>query len=164
MRAAMHALALRAPIVAISTVYYTKAEGPPGQPAFYNCVVEILTEAAPQELKFHMLRPIEAELGRQRTADKFAPRTIDLDLILYGDLVLVTSDLVLPDPQITDRPFLAIPLNELAPDLKLPGSTSKIADLAAKLSPNKMRPLTAFTNRLRSDIEAAFRAKCAKGR
>lgn len=156
MRAAIRALALHTPIIAISTVYDTEPEGPPGQPAFYNCVVEIRTELHPHELKFQVLRRIEADLGRQRTADKYAPRSIDLDLILYGGLVLNTSDLVLPDPQIAHRPFLAVPLSELAPDLKLPGTTSKMAELAAKLPLDKLHPLAAYTERLRTDMKGAF--------
>ena len=155
-RAAIRALALHAPIVAISTVYRTEPEGRPGQPSFYNCVLEIRTEMRPQELKSQVLRRIEADLGRQRTADKYAPRTIDLDLILYGDLVLDTSGLVLPDPQIARRPFLAVPLSELAPGLKLPGSDSKVVELAAKLPLDTMHPLTAYTGRLRTEIKGSI--------
>jgi len=151
-RAALRAIALHAPIIAISTVYRTEPEGRPGQPSFYNCVVEIRTKMRPQELKSRVLRRIEADLGRRRTADKFAPRTIDLDLILYDDLVLDTGELVLPDPLIARRPFLAVPLSELAPDLKLPGTASTMAKLAAKLPLDKMRPLAAYTRRLRSEV------------
>ena len=86
-RAAVRALALRMPVVAISTVYRTEPEERPEQPPFYNCVVEINAEIAPLELKFQVLRPIEEALERRRTSDKYAPRTIDLDLILYDDLV-----------------------------------------------------------------------------
>jgi 2-amino-4-hydroxy-6-hydroxymethyldihydropteridine diphosphokinase len=161
-RAALRALALHTPIVAISTVYRTEPEGRSGQASFYNCVVEIRTEMRPHELKFRVLRRIEADLGRQRTADKNAPRTIDLDLILYGDLVLNTDDLVLPDPQVAHRPFLAVPLSELAPDLKLPGTTSKMAELAARLPSDKLCPLTAYTGRLRTEIKHAFRTECGK--
>jgi len=155
-RAAIRALALHMPVIAISTVYRTDAEGPPGQPFFYNCVVEIRTETAPQSLKTLVLRRIESDLGRRRTADKYAPRTIDLDLILYGELVLDKSGLVLPDPHIAYRSFLAIPLSELAPELKLPGTASRIADLAANLPSNTIHPLAAYTKRLRTDIKGAM--------
>jgi 2-amino-4-hydroxy-6-hydroxymethyldihydropteridine diphosphokinase len=158
-RAAMGALALRATIVAISTVYRTKAEGLREQPAFYNCVIEIRTEIPPRELKFQVLRRIESYLGRRRTADKCAPRTIDLDLILYDDLVLNTTGLSLPDPHILERPFLAIPLGQLAPDLILPGTTLRMADLAASLPADKMRPLAAYTARLRTEIEGKLRGR-----
>lgn len=161
-RAALRALALRAPIVAISTVYRTEPEGRPGQPSFYNCVVEIRTEMRPQKLKSQVLRRIEADLGRRRTADKYAPRTIDLDLILYGNLVMDTRELVLPDPQIARRPFLAVPMSELAPDLKLPGTTAKMAELAAKLPVDGMRPLAAYTGRLRTEINGSIQTQCEK--
>ncbi len=152
-RAAIRALALQVQVNAISTMYRTEPEGRRDQPSFYNCVVEITTGLAPQFLKFQVLRGIEAELARQRTSDKDAPRTIDLDLILYDDLVLNTRGLVLPDPDIARRPFLAVPLNELAPGLVLPGTRTVVAELAADLPRVKMRPLRAYTKRLRQEIQ-----------
>lgn len=152
MRAALCALAKHTPLVAISTVYRTKPEGRPDQPDFYNCVVEIRTETKPSVLKFQVLRQIEADLGRQRSSDKYAARTIDLDLILYGDLVMETSDLVLPDPDIVLRSFLAIALSELAPDLRLPGTNRRLREIAADFPFDKLHPLRAYTRRLREDI------------
>lgn len=64
--AAICALAAHMPIVAISTVYRSEPEGRPGQPWFYNCVVEVRTEMSPQDLKFHLLRRIEADLDTDR--------------------------------------------------------------------------------------------------
>ncbi len=151
-RSAVLRLASAVRLTAISTVYHTEPVGPPGQPWFYNCVVEIQTGLAPRELKFQLLRRIEGELGRTRGSDKFAARTIDLDLILYDELVMITTDLALPDPDIPQRPFLAIPLHELAPGLILPGSGLRIQEAAASLSPNAMKPLSAFTERLRKEF------------
>ncbi len=152
MHAALRALALRAQVEALSTVYQTEAENHPDRPLFYNCVVKIQTDLSPKALKFEVLRSIEAELGRRRTSDKDAPRTIDLDLILYDALVLKTSRLLLPDPDIARRPFLAIPLLELAPDLVLPGTRSSVAELAAGLPRNGLQPLQAYTRRLRREL------------
>jgi 2-amino-4-hydroxy-6-hydroxymethyldihydropteridine diphosphokinase len=121
-QAAIRLLTARARIVAISTVYSTEPEGRPCQPPFYNCVVEIRTDAPPAVLKEELLRRIEADLGRVRTEDRFAPRPIDLDLILYDDLVLETDDITLPAPEIAHRSFLVMALCELAPELVLPGS------------------------------------------
>lgn len=149
---AIHRLRLTARVMAISTVYRTEPVGPPGQPWFYNCVVEIETDLAPRELKFRLLRRIEGELGRTRSSDKFAARTIDLDLILYDELVMTTPDLALPDPDIPERPFLAIPLYELAPGLILPGSGLRIQEAAASLSPNTMMPLAVYTEHLRKEL------------
>ena len=79
----------------------------------------------------------------------YAARPIDLDLLLYDDLVIERDDLTLPDPHMLLRPFLAQGLYELAPELKLPGSDRSIAAVAAALSGKGMEPLPAFTERLR---------------
>jgi len=151
-RNALLRLARAVRVAAVSTVSRTEPVGPPGQPPFYNCVAEIETDAAPRDLKFVVLRRIESELGRTRSSDKFAARTIDLDLILYDDLVMTTDDLTLPDPDIVRRPFLAIPLAELAPGLVLPGSGLQIKEVAASLTPNTMEPLETYTEHLRKEL------------
>ncbi len=151
-RRALDLLARRLTVTGLSTVYETQPEERPGQEHFYNCVVEIETELAPRKLKFQVLRSIETQLNRQRTSDKYAPRTIDLDLILYGDLVLNENDLVLPDPDIFGRFFLAAPLAELAPELVLPGSGAPIAEVAGRLTQDKAQPLPAYTTELRQLI------------
>lgn len=133
----------------ISTVYLTEAVGRSGQPPYYNCVAEIETDVMPVELKQQVLRRIEKELGRVRSDDRYAARTIDLDLVLYDKLVMATEGLTLPDPDIVRRPFLAIPLHELAPDLQLPGSDLRIGDIAAALPRDAMKPLQDYTERLR---------------
>ena len=151
-RNAVPRLAKAARVAAVSTVSLTEPVGPPGQPPYYNCVAEIETDKAPRELKFEVLRRIESELGRTRGRDKFAARTIDLDLILYDKVVMTTRDITLPDPDILKRPFLAIPLAELAPGLILPGSGQNIKDVAASLTPNTMKPLESYTKHLRKEI------------
>jgi dihydroneopterin aldolase/2-amino-4-hydroxy-6-hydroxymethyldihydropteridine diphosphokinase len=150
-RQAIRLLGERMRIVAISTVYRTKPLGRPEQDDFYNGVLAVETEAPPVELK-RILRGIETRLGRIRGEDRSAPRAIDLDLILYGDLVMDVADLVLPDPEITSRPFLAKPLSELAPDLVLSGSTIRVSDLARELPAGGMIPLASYTEQLRRDI------------
>ena len=151
-RSAIHRIGMKARVTAISTVYRTEPVGPPGQPLFLNCVVEIQTDLPPRELKLQLLRGIEKELGRVRSSDKFAARTIDLDLIIYDELVMSSTDLVLPDPDIPQRPFLAIPLHELSPGLVMPGSGLRIQDAAASLSRKTMTPLSAFTEQLRKEF------------
>ena len=151
-RGALLRLGEESEIRSISTVYLTEPLGPQGQPPFYNCVVELETGLLPLELKQAVLRKIEAVLGRTRGKDKFAPRTIDLDLILYNDLVTATPELVLPDPELTKRPFLAHALLELAPALVLPGSGVKLGEAAARMSKQGMKPLIDFTNKLRKDV------------
>ncbi len=151
-RAAVHALARQTRLIGISTVYLTEALGAAEQPPYYNCVVEIEAEAAPAEIKFGILRDIENSLGRRRTEDKYAPRTIDLDLIVYGDLTIDAGGIRLPDPEILERPFLAVPLFELAPSLVLPGYNSRISDVAARLSRDGMKPLEDYARLLRSEL------------
>lgn len=139
-------------ITNISTVYQTDALGKPESPPYYNCIVEIETETPPLRLKFEVLRRIETELGRERTGDKFADRTIDLDLILYDELVMNTENLTLPDPDISMRPFLAFSLLELTPGLVLPGSAKPVNEIAAALSREAMKPLEAYTAEIRKEI------------
>ena len=80
-RRALRLLAQEMRVVGVSTVYETEPEGRPEQPRYYNCVVEIETEAPPAELK-QSLREIEDRLGRERSDDRYAPRIIDLDLLI----------------------------------------------------------------------------------
>ena len=151
-RSALRLLKQQVTIRQISTVLRTEPIGPPGQPPYYNCVVGVETDLAPVIFKQNVLRRIEAALGRTRTADKYAPRTIDLDLLLYGDVVMKTDELVLPDPDIAARPFLAALLRELAPGLVTPGTGVTIGDVASPLSSDAMKPLERFTKLLRKDI------------
>lgn len=153
-KAAVLALASHVQIVAISNVYRTDAEERPEQPRFYNCIVEIRTEIPAWDLKFQVLRTIEAALGRHRTSDRFAPRSIDLDLILYDELVVNADGLVLPDPDIGRRPFLALPLSELAPNLTLPDMSLSITEIASSLHAHKMQQLPGYTAQLREALAA----------
>jgi 2-amino-4-hydroxy-6-hydroxymethyldihydropteridine diphosphokinase len=149
---AIRMLARETEVIGVSMVYLTEAEGRPGQPPYYNCVVEIDTDLPPAELKHRILRGIEAMLGRVRIEDKYAARTIDLDLILYDELAMASDDLTLPDPDIVRRPFLAVPLRELIPGSILPGSGLCIDDIATSLEGSSMKPLANYTEQIRKDI------------
>ena len=150
--AALRLLARKVRVAAISIFYATEPLGRPEQPVFYNGVIEIETDIPARELKRGVLRPIEAALGRQRTADRYAARTIDLDLLIYGELVAEEEDLALPDPEIAGRAFLAVPLAELAPEVALPGDGRPLREIAAGLGPHDMKPLPDFTRRIREEI------------
>jgi 2-amino-4-hydroxy-6-hydroxymethyldihydropteridine diphosphokinase len=150
--AALRRLAARARLEAVSTFYLAPALGRPEQPDFYNGALEIATDLPPRELKFTLLREIEGELGRRRSADKYAAREIDLDLALYDELAVNEPDLVLPDPEIAARAFLARPLAELAPDLIPPGSDRSLREIAAVLDASALRPLPGFTAHLRKEL------------
>jgi len=151
-RAAIAALAMRLPLSGISTVYCTEPLERSEQPAFYNCVVEVDAAISPRDLKFRVLRPIEEALGRRRSSDKHAPRTIDLDLILYDDLILNDKDLIVPDPEIAGRFFLAVPLAELDPDLVIPGTGVRISAIAAGFSREKACSLIEYSAALKRDL------------
>ena len=145
-------LIIQVEITNISMVYLTEAIDRPNQPNYYNLVIEIETDINPFELKQEVLRQIETGLGRERTLDKYAPRTIDLDLILYADLVIESDALTIPDPQIITRPFIAIPLSELAPELVVPKYNVTVKELADKLKDNSMQLLADYTALLRKEF------------
>jgi 2-amino-4-hydroxy-6-hydroxymethyldihydropteridine diphosphokinase len=148
-RSAVRLLAARSSLLALSTFYRTAPAGGATGAPFVNGVAEIETELPPLELKRSLLRGIERELGRVRVADKNAARTIDLDLVHYDDLVVASAELALPAPEIAERWFVAAPLAELAPKLRLAGSGVPIRDLAARLGRNQSEALPALTAELR---------------
>lgn len=150
-RQALARLAQAMRVVAISTVYLTPPLDRPEQPPFYNAVVEVETALAPRELK-RTLREIETALGRVRSDDKYAPRPIDLDILLYGDAVIAEPELTIPDPNIPARPFLAIPLAELATAQWLPGTRRPLRAIAAQLDTSDMEPLPEYTAQLRIEV------------
>jgi 2-amino-4-hydroxy-6-hydroxymethyldihydropteridine diphosphokinase len=139
-------------LASISTFYRTPAIGRPEEPDFYNGVVAIDTDLPPITLKCTTLRGIETALSRHRSADKYAARTIDLDLLLYGDSVVSSNELALPDPDILKRAFIAVPLHEIAPDLVLPRFGFLIREIAERFPRENMQPLREYTQRLRSEL------------
>ena len=138
----------------VSTVYLTEPLKEKRQPKYYNCVIKIETDISPKKLKFDVLRKVEAELGRTRTRDKYASRTIDLDIIIYGNVEMNTSDLVLPDPDIEQRDFLAIPLYEMEPELLLPGSSRPLKEIACSLRNHKMVALKQFSSKMKKLVKS----------
>jgi len=146
---ALESLSNHARITGISKFYRTRPVGRTGQPDYCNGVVRIETWTAPLAFKMQVLREVEDRAGRIRNDDKYAPRTIDLDLVLYDDLILCTQNLELPDPDIFERAFVSVPLAELAPDVILPGTGRRIADLADAAGLDGMEVLRDFTRHLR---------------
>ncbi len=110
--AALAILQERARVTGCSIFYRTEPIGPPDQPGFVNGVWRIDTAMSPMQIRDELLRPTESEIGRTRTRDKFAPRTIDLDLVLYNDLVMDDATVRLPHPDLV-RPFVCVPVLEL---------------------------------------------------
>lgn len=144
-QAALNLLAERVVIRGLSNFYQTPALYRPEDPPFYNGVVAIDTGIEPWPLKFDILRNIELALGRDRDADGFAPRTIDLDVVLYGSQVLDIDGLHLPDPDIRARPFIALPLIELDPELRMPDTGHLLRDHYQTVPKGTMKYLAEYT-------------------
>jgi 3-oxoacyl-[acyl-carrier protein] reductase len=119
-------------VTRVSPVYETRpVGGPPGQGAYLNAVAELRTERSAHDL-LDILLAIEQQLGRVRQ-ERDGPRTIDLDLLLYGDLVLADERLIVPHPRLHERLFVLQPLAQIAPGLVHPVLKCSVADLLAEL-------------------------------
>lgn len=118
-------------LVAASPVYETDPVGPPPQGPYLNAAVHLRTRLSPRAL-LDALLAIEQEAGRVRGV-RDAARTLDLDLLLYGDQVLDEPGLVVPHPRLAERPFVLEPLAALAPDRVHPTRGETIATLAARV-------------------------------
>jgi 2-amino-4-hydroxy-6-hydroxymethyldihydropteridine diphosphokinase len=118
-------------VVAVSSLRETDPVGYLDQPRFLNGTCAVETDLAPRELLGRLLE-IERVLGRRRDGPRFGPRTIDLDLLLYGDETVDESDLIVPHPRLAERRFALEPLAELEPGLALPDGR-RVADLLAGL-------------------------------
>jgi 2-amino-4-hydroxy-6-hydroxymethyldihydropteridine diphosphokinase len=114
-------------LAARSRLWRTRPVGPP-QPDFVNAAARLETGLDPHDL-FARLLAIEAAHGRTR-GERWGPRTLDLDLLLYGTLSFATPGLTVPHPGLVDRAFVLLPLAEVAGDLEVPGH-GRVADLAA---------------------------------
>lgn len=121
------------PVEAVSPVYVAEPVGSPEAPMFLNAAARIRTTLSPQDLKFGVLRPLEGELGRRRSDNRYAPRTIDLDIAFFGSLVIddPALGLVIPDPEIGTCAHLALPLADLEPLFRHPVSGETLSQLAA---------------------------------
>tara|TARA_B100000959_G_scaffold285552_1_gene360666 strand:+ start:211 stop:738 length:528 start_codon:yes stop_codon:yes gene_type:complete len=142
-------LSKRVDITGISSFYKTAPLLRENQDNYLNGVWQISTSKSLEELKVGVLRRIEKELYRNRESDKYASRTIDLDLLLYGDMVIQESGLTIPDPDICKRSFIAFPLSELNPDLVMPDTMKPLIGILGVLSKENMVPDKIFTERLR---------------
>jgi 2-amino-4-hydroxy-6-hydroxymethyldihydropteridine diphosphokinase len=116
-----------------SSLYSTAPVGFAEQPRFVNAVVELETELAARELLDRLLA-IEQEFGRDRAAGFVnGPRSLDLDILLYGDVEISEPELVIPHPRLAERAFVLIPLNEIAPQAVVPGVAKTVGQLLARL-------------------------------
>lgn len=118
-------------LVATSSLYRTPPYGPPDQPDFLNAAVALDTRLDAESLLNHTQR-IELEQGRVRKAHRWGPRTLDLDIMLFGDQTLNTPRLTVPHYDMHNRAFMLLPLLEIAPELCLPDGT-RLADILTTL-------------------------------
>jgi 2-amino-4-hydroxy-6-hydroxymethyldihydropteridine diphosphokinase len=127
------ALAALPEVIAVSELRETAPVGVVDQPPFLNGAAALETELSPREL-LDLLLAVERRLGRERRErrERWGPRTIDLDLLLYGDEAVDEPGLTVPHPRLHERRFALEPLLDLDPDLAVPGH-GRVTDLLARL-------------------------------
>ncbi|MFQ5926523.1 MAG: 2-amino-4-hydroxy-6-hydroxymethyldihydropteridine diphosphokinase [Terriglobia bacterium] len=116
-----------------SAVYETEPVDVPAQPWFLNCLVEVETELMPLGL-LRALARIERQLGRRRSSSPRGPRTIDIDILLFGNHIVRLPELTIPHPRLAERRFVLEPLRELAPELRHPITRKTAAEMLTELS------------------------------
>jgi 2-amino-4-hydroxy-6-hydroxymethyldihydropteridine diphosphokinase len=127
LRAAQTAISAFATIEKTSKVYETAPWGMLDQPDFLNQVWEGSTSVTPLEL-LHRIKQTETDLGRKPSVH-YGPRLIDIDILLFSNLVFRSAELVIPHPHISERAFVLVPLAELEPDLIIPGMKHSVKEL-----------------------------------
>lgn len=126
-------------VVKASSLYASKPMGPQNQPDYVNAVCKIATALSPYQL-LDALQQIELKHGRVRKEERWGPRTLDLDILLFGSLNEDTERLQLPHPGIAAREFVLVPLFEITPDLLMPDG-QPLAKWVANCNLNQLRRL-----------------------
>jgi 2-amino-4-hydroxy-6-hydroxymethyldihydropteridine diphosphokinase len=125
-----------------SSLYETEPIGLRDQPWFLNLAAEFETDLFPRQL-LHRIQRIEKELGRKRVVVN-GPRSIDIDILLYGGFIVTTDELEIPHPRYRERRFTLAPLAELRPDLRDPVTSKTMSELLAALRGQTVRRLPAL--------------------
>lgn len=133
--AAVAKLAQFGRVRAVSTVWETLPVGFSDQPNFLNAAVLLETDLSARALREETIATIEATLGRVRTENKNAPRTIDIDIMLFNSDVMQVNQRHIPDPEVLERPFVAIPLAEIAPDYVHPETGQTLQEIGRGFDP-----------------------------
>jgi len=123
-------------VVLESSLYRSEPLSSDDQPDYINGVIAVLTKLSPQNLLTE-LQAIEKAHGRSRTAERWGPRTLDLDLLAYANVILDSDDLILPHPGIAERNFVLLPWRGIAPTYPVPGLSS--VERLARNAPDKPR-------------------------
>jgi 2-amino-4-hydroxy-6-hydroxymethyldihydropteridine diphosphokinase len=135
LRRAIELLRQKMKLVKVSSFYESEPMYVKDQPGFVNCVAKFETDLTPKEL-LEYLHEIERKLGRQKSV-RYGPRTIDLDIVFYGNEVVEEGDLKIPHPMIQERRFVLVPLVEIDPDYIHPIYRSSVSTLLASLKSNE---------------------------
>lgn len=131
---AVRLLRLKCQVVAVSSVYETLPVGLEQQPVFWNAAAIVQTEMDPVAFKRDILSWIEGQLKRRRTADRNAPRTIDVDMTLFNNDVLDLDETHhIPDPDLLRFPHVSVPVAELLPAISHPETGESLKELSARL-------------------------------
>jgi len=125
-------------VVRRSSIHETEPQDFRDQPWFLNMAVKVETDLTPQEL-LAAIQKIESEMGRQRIIPK-GPRTIDLDILFYENLILKTPELEIPHPRLTQRLFVLDPLSEIAPNFRHPVTNETVQEIRAALQSRAPSP------------------------
>jgi len=123
---------------AVSSVYESSALGRADQPPYLNAVVHLEAEVDARDLICRLIPELEGRLGRVRTADKYAPRPIDIDLLLFNEEVLEVAGHSIPSPEIRERSFVAWPLAEIAPTRVHPLEGRTFREIASAFDPRAL--------------------------
>lgn len=137
LRRALTLLAESLTVQRVSSLYETEPVGPE-QPLFLNATCQIETGLSPREL-LALSKEIEQKVGRSPQAERWGPREIDIDILLYANDVIEAPGLTIPHPRMLERAFVLIPLAEIAPDLTYPGRAETIGELAAAIGDEGVR-------------------------
>jgi len=125
---------------AASPLYRSRPMGPQDQPDFINAVAWLTTALAPHAL-LDELQQVETAAGRQRSGQRWGPRPLDLDLLLYGDARFADERLTVPHPGVVERPFVLRPLADIAGERVIPGDERSVTDICAALVDDSLRRL-----------------------
>jgi 2-amino-4-hydroxy-6-hydroxymethyldihydropteridine diphosphokinase len=133
-------------VAAVSAVWESSPVGDTDQPDYLNAALLLETPLSARELRETAIAAVEAALGRVRTDNKNAPRTIDIDIMLFNRDILRVGSRRIPDPEVLERPFVAIPLAEIAPVYVHPETGEELRKIAQRFNPAQ------FGMRRRGDV------------
>lgn len=137
LRAAVAMLAAHTRLLAVSSVWETAPLGITNQPDFLNMAALVETKLSARQLKRDVLRRIETALHRDRSGHRYGPRTIDIDLMLFNREIFNLDGHHIPNAEVLERAFVAIPLAEISPVYRHPETGQTLAAIAARFDPKK---------------------------